>query len=172
MIVHQTRTSLATRQQHGQQHHADDEIHLSRSLALIPPRLLLPPSNPPAIQIHEEDGIIHQGVSNRHLDARYHGGLLFAGGIFLPGTAVLLNHADELDVAGHDGGDSGDEGGAHEEVGEPSHVELRGRGAEALGQELRFDIGSGQGVDDVDAPSEDVEGDGEVDQRRVDGVAG
>ena len=82
-------------------------------------------------------------MSNRHLDTRHHSALLLARGVFLPGSAVLLDHADELDVAGHDGGDGGDEGAAHEEVGDAGHVELRGGRAEAGGEEVGLDIGGG-----------------------------
>ena len=102
-------------------------------------------------------------MGDGHLDSRDHRALLLARGVLLPRPAVLLDHAHELDVAGHDGRDGGDERAAHEEVGGAGHVELRVGGAEARCEEAGFDIGGRQGVDDVDAPGEDVEGDGEVD---------
>lgn len=91
-------------------------------------------------------------MRDRHLDTRYHRTLLLARGVLLPRTAVLLDHAHKLDVAGHDSGDGGDEGAAHEEVGSAGHVKLHGRRAEARCQEAGLDIGGSQGVDDVDAP--------------------
>jgi hypothetical protein len=163
MVIHQTRARLAAHQQHRQQHHADNHIQLRRRLALVPPILLRTPSHPPRIQVHHENYIVHQRMTDCHLDSGYHGVLLFPSGVFLPGPTVLLDHPDELYVSCHDGRHGGDEGAAHEEVADAGHVELGGRGAEAGGQEVGFDVGGSEGVGDIDAPGEDVEGDGKMD---------
>ena len=152
MVVYQTGAGLGGHDQQWQQSHADEQVCLCWRLALVPAGCFLASSDPPAIEVDEEDGVVHQRMRDGHLDARHHCALLRARGVLLPRAAVLLDHAYELDVAGHDGGDGGDEGAAHEEVGNAGHVKLRGRRAEARCQEAGLDISESEGVDDVDAP--------------------
>lgn len=152
MIVHQASAGLAAGNQHWQEHHTDNHVHLSRSLSRVPAGGLSTPPGVPAIQVDEEDGVIQQGMSDRHLDARNHSALGFASRVLLPWAAILLDHTDKLDVARHDRGDGGDEGGAHEEVGEAGDVQKSGRITKAGGQEVGLDIGGGEGVGDIKTP--------------------
>ena len=104
------------------------------------------------------------------LDSGDHGVLLFFGHrILFPWSAVLLDHAHELDVAAHDGRDGGEEAGAEEEVGKAGYVEEGGRGGEARGEEAGLNEAGGQGIEDVETPGEGVQSNWEVDNARVDG---
>ena len=104
-------------------------------------------------------------------DPGNHAALLFASGILFPRATILLDHADELNVAGHDGRDGGENAGAEEEVGKTGHVEEGGWVVEAGGEEGRLDVGGCEEVEDVKGPGGHVEGDGEVDDGRVDWMA-
>lgn len=108
-------------------------------------------------------------MRNRDFYPGHHGGLLFSFSVFFPGPAILGDHADELFVAGHDGRDGGEEAGAEHEVAETGDVEEGGGGGEAGGEEVGLDVGCCEGVEDVEAPCEHVEGDGEVDYGWVEG---
>lgn len=161
MVEHERATDLGRDDQQGQQDGADDDVGSSRSLANVDGASLVL-AEIPAVQIDHKDDIVDNSVSNGGLDPRYHRVLLFSGRVFFPGSAVLLDHAHELDVAGHDGGNGGDESGAEEEVGQTGNVKQCRRRAKAAGEEGRTDPDGGQGVEDVKTPGEDVEGDWEV----------
>lgn len=120
-------------------------------------------SDVPAVQIDQEDGIVHESVCDGNLDSWNHCRLLLALSVLLPGTAILLDHANELDIAGHDCGDGSDETGAQEEEGETSDVEEGSGVAKAGGQEGGLYIGRGEHVEDIETPGKKVEGDREMD---------
>ena len=122
MVVRKSSTNLRCGHQERQENSTHDDIRLCRDLAKIDStRLVLPQI--PAIQIHHKHQIIDDRVRNGGLDAGNHRVLLFSCCVLLPWPAILLDHADELDVAGHDCWHSRDETGAEKEVAEAGHVE-------------------------------------------------
>lgn len=125
-------------------------------------------SDVPAIQIDQEDDIVHQRVHDGHLDPRNHGALLVAPGIFLPRTTVLLDHSNELNVARHDGGNGGDQTGTEQKEAQAGHIKQGAGIAKPRRQERRLDICGGEGIEHIEAPGEDVKGDGEVHDRGMD----
>ncbi len=170
MVEHERATDLRRHEQERQQDHADDQVCLVGRLAGVECTLLVL-ADVPAVQVCDEYQVIDDGVCDTGLDPRHHGALCFALGVLLPGPAVLADHPDQLLVAGHDGRHRRDQAGAQEEIRQPRDVdEGRGR-AEAAGQERRLDPDRGQGIEDVEAPGKRVEGDREVDDGRVHGVA-
>jgi hypothetical protein len=105
MVIGQAPTDRSTEKQQRQQHRRNDKAGVRRHLAHIldhPPLI-------PAINADEKHQIIEQRVRNRRLDLRHHGARGLALGVFRPRAAVLLDHAHQLDVAGHDGGDRGEQ---------------------------------------------------------------
>ena len=121
MIVHERRANVRRDDQRRQQRHANNDVGSRGNLAQVDGPFLVP-SDPPAVQIHCKNQIIDDSVGNSSLDTGHHGILCLARGVLLPGPAVLLDHAHELDVAGHDGRDGGDQARAEEEVGDAGHV--------------------------------------------------
>lgn len=170
MVIHKGATDLGPDHQQWQQHGADEHVCLRGDLARVRRGLLVLPEVP-AVQVRDEHDIVDDGVRDAGLDPRHHGALLLALGVLLPRSAVLADHADQLLVSGHDGRHGGDQARAEEEVRQARDVE-QGRGrAEAAGQELGPDVDCRQGVEDVETPRECVEGDREVDEGWMGGVA-
>ena len=108
-------------------------------------------------------------MRDRRLDLGHHAVGCLAFGVLCPGSAVLLDHPYQLDVAGHDCGDGGDEPGAEHEVAQTRDIKEGGWMGEAAGEEVGFDNLGSKGVEDVEAPGESEESDGEVHEGRVDG---
>lgn len=148
------------RQEGGTDPHIQGAWHVARILLVLP--------HPPAGQVDQKDNVVHEGVGDGLLDTRYHVVLLFTVGVLGPGSAILLDHADQLHVAGQDSGHRHEESRAHEEVGQTRDVGKGRRRAEADGQEFRLDDGGGQAVEDVETPCQRVESDRKVDQDNVD----
>ena len=171
MVVDQRRAGIGTGEQSWQHRTCDEEISSSRRLSLIPACSLCTPSDPPAIQTNNEDSIVHEGMTDGDSDTGDHVALLLASGILLPRATVLLDHADELNITGHDSGDGSEQACTKKKVGELGHVEEGGGVVEAGGEEGRLDVGGCEEVEDVEAPGGHVEGDGEMDESWVDWVA-
>jgi hypothetical protein len=169
VVIGEGTTNLGGEQQKRKKSRRDVYVHVEGDLAEIDSTDLIPP-DVPAVQVGNKDEVVHNGVSDSCLDLGDHGALLLARGIFLPRTAILLDHTNQLDVAGHDGWDSCDETSAQEEVRDTRHVEEDRRSTEAGGEELWLERCSGI-VEQVQTPGEDVEGDGEVDQSWMNWVA-
>lgn len=168
MIIRQAPTRCRAKHKHRQQQGTDNHILLAGHF----PNVLHRTPGIPAINTQKEYEIIDQRVGNSGLDLRHHraGGL--AVRILRPWPAVLLDHAHELHVAGHDGGDRGDEAGAQHEVAQPGDVE-EGRGVcEARCEEGGFQDRRGEAVEDVETPAEGQEGDWEVHEGGVDRFSG
>jgi len=166
VVVDQRATSLCRREQHGQQAHGDHHVHLARGVARVH-SLLGAASVVPAVQVDQEDCVVDQRVCDSDLDSRHHCALLVALGVLLPGPAVLRNQPHELLVAGHDGGDSGDQARAQHEIAETCDVGERVRVGEAAREEAWLDISGRQGIQNVETPCEDVKGNREMNNRWV-----
>lgn len=168
MVIGQAAPNGRTEQQHRQQHRRNNHVGLTGHMPDILHRTTLIP----LVNAYREHEIIDQRVADGGLDLRHHAAGLLALGVFGPRAPVLLDHPDQLHVAGHDGGDCHDEPRAQHEVSETRDVEEGGGVREAGGEEGGFDDLSGQAIQDVEAPAEGQEGDGEVHEGRVDGLSG
>lgn len=166
MVEDQGTASLCTSQQHWEQAHADDHVHLARHITHVH-TLLGASSAVPAVEVHKEYDIVYQSVCDGNLDSRHHSALLLALGILFPRATIFRDHADELLVAGHNGRNCGDQTGAEHEITQAGDVEECAGITEAGGEEVRLDVGCGECVEDVETPSEDVEGDREVHDGRM-----
>ena len=109
MIEDEVGTSLAAGQESRSQSASDHEVEELRSLAGVPAISFGATAHPPAVQVDEEDDIVDESVGDGNLDTWYHGTLLLASLILLPGSTILGDHANQLLVAGHDGWDSGNQ---------------------------------------------------------------
>ena len=167
MVENEGCAGFAASEKSREENHADDHVDAGRCFSIIPTGSFSATSDPPAVEVGKEDDIVHDSMSDCNLDAWYHAALLLAVLVLLPWSPILGDHAHQLLVARHDGWDSGDETGTEEEVGETSDVEEGSRSSESAGQEFRLDIGRGQGIDDVETPRQNVEGNWEVHEGRM-----
>ena len=140
MVVYECGSSVGASEDGGEEDHADHHVDRCRSLSRVPAGGLGASSDPPAVEIDEEDDIIHEGVGDSHLDSGNHCGLLLAALILFPRATVLFDHADQLDVASHDGRDRGDQAGAEEEIRHAGDVKKGCRGPKAACEEFRLDV--------------------------------
>lgn len=171
MVIDQRSTHVAAGTESRDQEASDHEVEEDWSFARIPAVRFSATTNPPAVKIGNENDVVNDGVGDGNLDTRDHSALLLACLILLPWSTVLGDHADQLLVARHDRRNGRDEAGAKEKVGESRNVEEGGGCAEASGEEVRLDIGGGEEVEEIKAPCEEIEGDGEVDECWMDRVA-
>lgn len=72
----------------------------------------------PGVQVDNKDKVVDDGMGDGSLDTGYHGVLGLACGVLLPWSAVLLDHAHQLDISRHDGRDGGYEASTQQEVAE------------------------------------------------------
>lgn len=167
MVVDKCSTSLCTAQKRSHQSGTDQHVGVRRDSTWVDLSGGVS-SDIPAVQVGQEDGVVNQSVCDSDLDSWNHGVLLLATGVLLPWTTILLDHTDELDVACHDGWNGGDETGAEEEETETADVEKGGGIAEAGGEEFRLHIGCCEHIEDIEAPCEEVECDGKMDDGWMD----
>lgn len=171
MVVCECSPGLGSHQQKRQKNGTDDHVRLRGDLSKVDSACLVFPQIP-AIDVGHEDQIIDNGVGDGGFDAGHHCALRFALRVLFPGPTVLLDHAHQLDVAGHDGRDGGDETCAKEKIGDAGDVKEGGGRAKARGKELGLDPGGGEGIENVQGPGKRVEGDWEMDKARVCGKSG
>lgn len=117
MVVGKGSTDLRAQHQAGEEDEGDDQVGLVRGVANVGVTLLVLP-DVPGVQVDNEDEVIDDGVGDGGLDTGHHGVLSLASGVLLPRSAVLLDHAYQLDVSRHDSRHSHDKAGAHQEVAE------------------------------------------------------
>lgn len=106
-------------------------------------------------------------MCDSHLDPGHHSVLLLAIGVLFPRSTVLRDHTDELLVSRHDRRDGGEKTGAEHEIAQAGDVDQGRCSGKSRGQEIGLYVGGSKGVEYVQTPSEDVEGNGEMDQTRM-----
>lgn len=126
VVVGEGTADLGAEHQHGQEDEGDDQVGLVGGVADVGVTLLILPDIP-GVQVDDEDDVVDDGMGDGCLNTGHHGVLGLAGGVLLPRTAVLLDHAHQLDVSRHDGWDGRDQARTQQEVAEAGDVEDRGR---------------------------------------------
>lgn len=107
VVVDESSASLGGSEQRSQESSTDEHVGMCGNIARVDSGLGAS-SDVPAVQVDNKDNIVDQGVRDRHLNSGHHSALLLACRVLLPRTTVLLDHANELDIARHDCWDGGD----------------------------------------------------------------
>lgn len=101
VVVDQCATSLCSSHQQRQQYSRYAHVHCARYISDV--QLCACASSViPAVDVDDENQVVHECVSNGDLDSGNHGAFLLALCVFFPWSTILLDHTYQLNIATHD----------------------------------------------------------------------